>query len=81
MYPTGTSGKITSKPIEIKCKLDTGASVNVMPLAAYKPINQSEFDKDSKPKGGFSQDRTTLRGYSGNVIRQDGTRLIKAFLE
>ena len=29
MYPTDTSGKTTGKPIEMKCKLDTGASVNV----------------------------------------------------
>ena len=69
MYPTDTSGKTTGKPIERKCKLDTGASVNVMPLAAYKLINPSEFAKDNKPKGGFGQDRTTLRGYSGNVIQ------------
>ena len=67
MYPTDTSGKTTGKPIEMKCKLDTGASVNVMPLAAYKLINSSDFDKDKKPKGGFGQDRTTLRGYSGNI--------------
>ena len=51
-----------------------------MPLATYKLINPSEFDKDNKPKGGFGQDRTTLRGYSGNVIQQYGTRLLKAFL-
>ena len=63
----------------MKCKLDTRASVNVMPLAAYKIINPSEFTKDNKPIGGFGQDRTTLRGYSGNIIKQYGTRLIKAF--
>ena len=79
MYPTDTSGKTAGKPIEMKCKLDTGASVNVMPLAAYKLINPSEFDKHNKPLGGFVQDRTTLRGYSGNKIKQYGTRLIKAF--
>ena len=79
MYPTDTSGRTTGKPIEMKCKLDTGGSVNVMPLAAYKLINPSEFDKDNKPIGGFGQDRTTLRGYSGNIIKQYGTRLIKAF--
>ena len=79
MYPNDTSVRTTGKPIEMKCKLDTGASVNVMPLAAYKLINPSEFDKDNKPKGKFGQDRTTLRGYSGNVIKQYGTRLIKAF--
>ena len=79
MYPTDTSGRTTGKPIEIKCKLDTGASVNVIPLATYKIINPSEFTKDNKPIGGFGQDRTTLRGYSGNIIKQYATRLIKAF--
>ena len=39
MYPTDTSGRTTGKPIEMKCKLDTGVSVNVIPLAAYKLIN------------------------------------------
>ena len=79
MYPTDKSGKTTVKLIEMKCKLDTGASVNVVPLVAYKLINPSEFDKDGKLKGGFSQDRTGLRGYSGNVIQQYRTRLINAF--
>ena len=79
MYPTVTSRRKTGKPIEMKCKLDTGDSVNVMPLVAYKLINPSEFDKDNKPIGGFGQDRTTLRGYSGNIIKQYGSRLIKAF--
>ena len=79
MYPTDTSGRSTGKPIEMMCKLDTGASVNVMPLAAYKIVNPSEFTKDNKPIRGFGQDRTTLRGYSGNITKQYGTRLIKAF--
>ena len=79
MYPTDTSGKTTGKPIEMKCKLDTAASGSVMLLTAYKLISPSEFEKDNKPIGGFGQDRTTLRGYSGNIIKQYGTRLIKAF--
>ena len=78
MYPTDTSGK-TGKPREMKCKLDTGASVNVMSLAAYKLINPSEFDEDGKTKGGVWSRQDHLRGYSGNVIQQYGTRLIKAF--
>ena len=45
------SNQTTGKPREMKCKPDTGGSVNVMPLAAYKLINPSEFDKDGKPKG------------------------------
>ena len=79
IYPTDTSGRSTVKTIEMKYKLDTGASVNVMLLAAYKLVNPSEFTKDNKPIEGFGQDRTTLRGYSGNIIKQYGTRLIKAF--
>ena len=45
MYPIDTSGRTTDKPIEMMCKLDTGASVNVMPLAAYKLINPSNLTK------------------------------------
>ena len=69
MYPTDTSGKTTGKPIEMKYKLDTGDSVNAMPLVAYKLINPSEFTKDNKPIGGLGQGRTTLRRYSGNIIK------------
>ena len=79
MYPTDISGRTPGKPIEMKCKVETGASVNLRPLAAYKLINPSEFDKDNERIGGFGQHRTTLRGYSGNIIKQYGTRLIKAF--
>ena len=33
----------------IKCKLDMGAGVNIMPLSTYKYINPSEFDEQGKP--------------------------------
>ena len=59
----------------MKCKLDRGASVNVMPLTAYKLVNSGEFEKEGKPIGEYGQDRTTLRGYSGNLI-QYGVRVI-----
>ena len=52
-----------------------------MPLAAYKLINPGEFDKDNKPIGGFAQDRTTLRGYSGNIIKQLNNKTNKSLLE
>ena len=33
MFPTNWMGKATGKkPVIMKCKLDTGASVNIMPL-------------------------------------------------
>ena len=69
-FPTDRSGKpIGNKPRKRKCKLDTGASVHVMALIVYKLVNPDEFDKGGKPVGGYGQDRTTLRGYSGNLIQ------------
>ena len=73
MFPTNRIGKATSnKPIVMKCKLDTGAGVNVMPLSAYQYVNLSEFDVQGKPTGGYGQDRITLKGYNGNCIKQCG---------
>ena len=48
MFPTKWMGKATGKkPAMMKCKLDTRASVNVMPLSTYQHTNPSEFDKKS----------------------------------
>ena len=52
MFPTDRSGKpAAEKPREMKCKLDTGASVNVMLQTTYKLVNPGEFDKLGKPIG------------------------------
>ena len=61
MFPTNWYSKATgNKPKGIKCKLDTGAGVNIMPLSTYQFINPSEFDNNGKPINGYGQDRTTL---------------------
>ena len=40
MFPTNWMGEATGKKATLmKCKLDTGASVNVMPLSTYQTIN------------------------------------------
>ena len=45
MFATNRMGKATdNKPKGMKCKLDTGAGVKMMPLPTYKYINPSEFD-------------------------------------
>ena len=50
MFPTNRMAKETSnKPRGTKCKLGTGAGVNIMPLSTYKYINPSEFDEQGKP--------------------------------
>ena len=42
MFPVNWMGKTTGeKPNIMKCKLDIGASVNVMPLSTYQHIHPS----------------------------------------
>ena len=64
------------KPTIMKCKLDTGASVKVMPLSTHQHINSSEFGKRGQPISGYGHDRTILMGYNGNPIQQYGIRVI-----
>ena len=71
-------GKATvNKPKSMKCKLDTGAGVNIMALSIYQYINPSEFDEQVKPIDGHSQYKTILKDYNGKPIQQYG---IKVFL-
>ena len=77
MFPANWMGKETGKkPTIMKCKLDTGASGNVMPLSMYQHINPSEFDKKCQPITGYGHDRTILKGYNGNPIQQYCIRVI-----
>ena len=61
--PTG------KKPTDIKCKLHIGTSGNVMPLTTYQFLNPSEFNEQGKSIGGYSQNRTILKGYNNNTIQ------------
>ena len=46
MFPANRMGKATgNKSKGMKCKLDKGAGVNIMPLSTYKYINALEFDE------------------------------------
>ena len=68
MFPTNWMGKATGKePTIMKFKLDTGASVNVMPLSTYQHIKPSEFDKKGQPIRGYGHDRIILKGYNGTL--------------
>ena len=72
------SGK---KPKGMKCKLDTGAGVNIMPLSIYQYINPSEFNEQGKPIGGHGQYKNILKDYNGNPIQQYGIRVISWQME
>ena len=57
-----------NKLTEIKCKFDTEASVNVVPLTTYQFLSLSEFYEERKPIGGYGHDKTILETYNGNLI-------------
>ena len=66
MFPTNGTGKVTgNKPKGMKCKLDTGAGVNIMPLSTYEYINPSECDEQGKPIDDHGQSRSILKDYNG----------------
>ena len=70
-------GKATgNKPKGMKCKLDTGAGVNIIPLSIYQYINPLEFDEQGMLIDGHGQHRTILKDYSGNPIQQYGIMVI-----
>ena len=77
MFPMNRMGKAAgNKPKDMKCKLDTGVGVNIMPLSIYQYISPSEFDEQCKPTDGHGQYRTILKDYNGNPIQQYGIRVI-----
>ena len=39
----------SNKPKGMKCKLDRGLGVNIMPLSIYQYINPSEFENKVRP--------------------------------
>ena len=79
MFPTKRCGRPTGrKPRELKCKLDTGVSVNVMPLITYKLVNRVSFTKRVNLWRIWSG-MTTLRGYNGSLIKQYGVSVIVSY--
>ena len=67
MLPNNGMHKATGyKPKGMKCKLDTGAGVYIMPLSTCKYVNSSELEYRVSHIDAHGQDRTTLKDYSGN---------------
>ena len=64
-----------SGTFSVKCKLDSGAQTNVMPLRVYKQLYPDELSKDGKPTGLDSTIK--LSAYGGSSIAQFGTFSVK----
>ena len=70
-------GKVTGYKLTfMKCRLDTWADVNIMPLITYQIINLSEFYKRGKSINGYGQDGTILKDHNDNPIKQDRIKVI-----
>ena len=76
MLPEGTEGTITGPAIETKCKIDTGAATNVMPISTFRKLCPAMFDAGNVLNK-FSKEWTTLRPCGGGIIKQFGARMIK----
>ena len=60
---------------KVKVKLDSGASVNIMPTSVYRRINPQLFDTNGAPQlDKFNKDWTNLVAYGGSIIRQIGVK-------
>ena len=79
MCPEDTNGKINRPPIEIKCKIDTGAGANIMAIYVFRKLCPVTFDSSCKALKKQDADWTTLTVYGGSKIRQFGVRIIKCF--
>ena len=48
MCPEYTNGKISEPPIQVKCKIDTGAGSNIMPIYVFRKLCLAMFDSSGK---------------------------------
>ena len=56
----------------LRCKVDTGAGGNVMPLRAFSKLFPERFNTDGHPTG-LTPSTTRLSAYNGSTIKQYGT--------
>ena len=60
---------------KVKVKLDSGASVNIMPTSVYRRINPQLFYSNGAPQTDkFDKDWTNLVAYGGSIIKQIGMK-------
>ena len=56
----------------LRCKVNTGASGNVMPLHTFSKLFLERFNTDAHPTG-LTPSTTRLSAYNGSMIKQYGT--------
>ena len=61
-----------NKLATLKCKVDTGAGGNVMPLCAFAKLFPRHINADGSPRG-LKSSTTCLTAYNGSKIPQFGT--------
>ena len=61
-----------NKPVTLKCKVDTGAGGNVMPLRAFAKLFPRRINADGSPRG-LKSSTICLTAYNGSKIPQFGT--------
>ena len=61
-----------NKLVTLKCKVDTGASGNVMPLCAFTKLFPRSINTNGSPRG-LKSSMTHLTAYNGSKIPQFGT--------
>ena len=66
MYPEDTNDKVNGPPIEVKCKIDTGAGANDMSLYVFRKLCQAMFVSSGKTLKKLDADWTTLTAYGGS---------------
>ena len=60
---------------KVKVKLDSGASLNIMPTSVYRRINPQLFHSNGAPQlDKFDKDWTNLVAYGGIIIKQIGVK-------
>ena len=74
--PAPADGK--RKIVDLKCKIDTGAQANIIPLRIFQKIYPEELDSNGLPMDGvLRQSDARLFSYGGTEIKQYGTRDIQ----
>ena len=49
MLSEDTEGKVIGPTIDVKCKIDTGASANMMPITTFRKLCPAMCDFSGKP--------------------------------
>ena len=78
MVPEDRKGHKTGPNIEMRCKIDTVASANTMPISVFRRLCTAMLDFTGKALEKFDSDSTTLTVQCGATIKQFRLRVFKS---